>query len=209
MGRGRRGGFPGGSDGKESACDAGDLGSVSGLGRSPGEKNDDPLQYSYLENSMDREAWEVTVHGMERVRHYWVTNTFPFKVSLNHSGDVNSSCKFVLRRVLWVLRGCIFFPYTQFEIGHFPWDPLGREELGLFLVLFTLSTTIHFMFWATPLFRISCWTAHLVPWTVWSIKIKAQIYCFNDAVKGKAGFSALHTSLSHFPLIHWPLGIPP
>jgi len=43
---------------------------VSGLGRSPGEKNDDPLQYSNLENSMDREAWQATVHGMERVRHY-------------------------------------------------------------------------------------------------------------------------------------------
>ena len=47
-------GFPGGSDGKESACNAGDQGSISGLGRSPGEENGNPLQYSCLENSTDR-----------------------------------------------------------------------------------------------------------------------------------------------------------
>ena len=46
-------GFPGGSDGKESTCNEGDLGSIPGLGRSPGEGNDYPLQYSGLENSMD------------------------------------------------------------------------------------------------------------------------------------------------------------
>ena len=50
-------GFPGGSDGKESACNTGDLGSIRELGRSPGEGNGNPLQYSSLENSMDRGAW--------------------------------------------------------------------------------------------------------------------------------------------------------
>ena len=50
-------GFPAGSDGKESASNAGDLGSTPGLGRFPEEGNDYPLQYSCLENSMDREAW--------------------------------------------------------------------------------------------------------------------------------------------------------
>ena len=54
-------GFPGGSDGKESACNAGNLGSIPGSGRSPGEGNGNPLQYSCLENSMDREAWQVKV----------------------------------------------------------------------------------------------------------------------------------------------------
>ena len=49
-------GFPGGSDGKESACNTEDLDSIPGLGRSPGEGNGNPLQYSHLENSMDREA---------------------------------------------------------------------------------------------------------------------------------------------------------
>ena len=49
--------FPDGSDGKESACNAGDLGSIPGLGRSPGEANGNPLQYSCLENPMDGGAW--------------------------------------------------------------------------------------------------------------------------------------------------------
>jgi len=47
------------ADGKESACSAGDLGSISGLGRSPGEGNGNPLQYSCLQNSMDRGAWQA------------------------------------------------------------------------------------------------------------------------------------------------------
>ena len=51
--------FPGGSDGEESTCNVGDLGSIPGLGRSPGEGNGNPLQYSCLENSMDRGAWQV------------------------------------------------------------------------------------------------------------------------------------------------------
>ena len=51
-----RGSFPGGSDGKASACNAGDPGSIPGSGRSPGKENGTPLQYSCLENSMDRGA---------------------------------------------------------------------------------------------------------------------------------------------------------
>ena len=57
----RRVGVPGGSDSKESACNVGDLGLIPGLGRSPGEVNGYPLQYSGLENSMDREAWWAIV----------------------------------------------------------------------------------------------------------------------------------------------------
>ena len=57
-------GFPGGSVVKESACNAGDPGSVPGLGRSPGEGNSNPFQYSCLENSMDRGAWQAIVHGL-------------------------------------------------------------------------------------------------------------------------------------------------
>ena len=53
-----------GSDGRESACKAGDLGSIPGSGRSPGEGNGNPLQCSCLENSMDRGAWWATVHGL-------------------------------------------------------------------------------------------------------------------------------------------------
>ena len=56
-------GFPGGSNGKESACNAGDLGSIPGLGKYPGKGNGNPLQYSCLDNSMDRGAWQATVSG--------------------------------------------------------------------------------------------------------------------------------------------------
>ena len=57
-------GFPGGSDSKESACNAKDPGSIPGLGRSSEEGNGNPLEYSGLENSMNREAWQATVHGV-------------------------------------------------------------------------------------------------------------------------------------------------
>ena len=62
-------GFPGGSDGKESACNAGDLGSIPGLGRSPGEENGNPLQYSCLENSMAEEPGRLQPMGLQRVTH--------------------------------------------------------------------------------------------------------------------------------------------
>ena len=58
--------FPGGSDGKVSACNAGDPGSIPELGRSPGEGNGNPLQYSCLENPTDRGAWWATVHRVDK-----------------------------------------------------------------------------------------------------------------------------------------------
>jgi len=63
--------FPDGSEGKESACsaeDTGDTGSIPGSGRYPGEGNGNPLQYSCLENPMDRGAWRATVHGVAKSR---------------------------------------------------------------------------------------------------------------------------------------------
>ena len=59
-------GFPGDSDSKESACNAGDLSSIPGLGRSPGEGEGNPLQYSCLKNPMDRGAWQAIVHGLAK-----------------------------------------------------------------------------------------------------------------------------------------------
>ena len=59
-------GFPGGSDCKESACNAADLDLIPELGRSPGGGHGNPLQYSCLENPMDREAWCATVHGLAK-----------------------------------------------------------------------------------------------------------------------------------------------
>ena len=58
--------FPGGSAGKESVCNAGNLGLIPGSGRSPGEGNSNPLQYSFLENSTDRGGWWATVHGVTK-----------------------------------------------------------------------------------------------------------------------------------------------
>ena len=68
-------GFPGGLDGKESACNAGDPGSIPGLGRSPGEGNGNPVQYSCLENPVNKGAWQATVHQLQTVGHSLATNT--------------------------------------------------------------------------------------------------------------------------------------
>ena len=62
-------GFPGGSVAKNPPANAGDAGLIPGSGRSPGEENDNQLQYSCLENPMDRGAWWAPVHGIARVRH--------------------------------------------------------------------------------------------------------------------------------------------
>ena len=67
--------FSGGSDGKESACSVEDLGLTPGSGRSSGEGNGNPLQYSCLENPMDRGAWRATVHGVAKSQtqlHYMI-----------------------------------------------------------------------------------------------------------------------------------------
>ena len=61
-------GFSGGSDGKESTCNAGDLGLIPGLGRSPGEGSGNPLQCSCLENPMDRGAWWAAIYGVAQSR---------------------------------------------------------------------------------------------------------------------------------------------
>ena len=77
-------GPPGGSAGKESSRNAGDLGSIPGLGRSPGEGNGNPLQYSCLENPMDRGAWQATVHWVTKSR----TRLSDF-TSLHPPSDIN------------------------------------------------------------------------------------------------------------------------
>ena len=70
-------GFPHSSVGKESACNAGDLGWIPRLGRAPGEGNGTPLQYSCLENPMDRGAWRAAAYGAARVGHDWAAQPPP------------------------------------------------------------------------------------------------------------------------------------
>ena len=70
--------FPGGSEGKESACNVGDPGLIPGLGRSPGEGNGHPLQYSCLKNSMDRGTWQTTIHGVAKSQTQLSDFTFQF-----------------------------------------------------------------------------------------------------------------------------------
>ena len=71
--------LPCGSEGKASACNAGDLALIPGLGRSPGEGNGSPLQYSCLGNPMDREVWQATVH--------WVTKKSDTTQQLNNKNN--------------------------------------------------------------------------------------------------------------------------
>ena len=83
-----------------SACNVGDLGSIPGSGRSPGEENGNPLQYSCLENLMDRGAWKATVHGAAKSRTGLSGFTFTFRLGnllwvLELSVLENSVCKFL------------------------------------------------------------------------------------------------------------------
>ena len=74
--------FPGGSEVKASAWNVGDLGLIPGLGGSPGEGNGNPLQYSCLENPIDRGAWRATVHGV--AKNWTRLNDFHFSLSCKY-----------------------------------------------------------------------------------------------------------------------------
>ena len=76
-------GLPGGSDGKESTCNVGDLGSIPGLGRSPGGGQGNPLPYSCLENLMDRGAWQATVNGVAKSQTWLNTSTIQNQINYN------------------------------------------------------------------------------------------------------------------------------
>ena len=86
--------FPGGSDGKASSYNVGDPGSTPGSGRSSGEGNGNPVQYSCLENSMDGEAWWATVHGVAKSWTWLSDFTFTFKITAD--GD----CSHEIKRLL-------------------------------------------------------------------------------------------------------------
>ena len=100
--------LPGGSDGKESACNVGDLDLIPGLGRSPGERNGNPLQYFCLENNMGRGAWWATVCGVTkswmRLRDLYSRSEWNLKEPTSRQG--------YLRATLWGT--CL--PYTSFAL---------------------------------------------------------------------------------------------
>ena len=98
-------GFPCGSAGKESACNVGDLGSIPGLGRFPGEVNSYPFQYSCLENSMDREAWQAIIHGVTKSRTQLSNFHFHF------SRKEGSICFFSHRNIYL---DSVLFPFRYF-----------------------------------------------------------------------------------------------
>ena len=97
-------GFPGGSEVKVSACNAGDVGSIPGSGRSPGEGNVSPLQYSCLENPMDGGAWWATVHGVAKSR----TRLSDFTHSLTHSVMGPSDSSLAKTRLITMLTNIYF-----------------------------------------------------------------------------------------------------
>ena len=92
------GGFPHSSVGKESACNAGDPGLIPGSGRSPGEGNVNPLQYSCLENPIKRGAWQATVHGIARVKTWLRDYTTP-PHSMGEVNKTNMYLNFILRTI--------------------------------------------------------------------------------------------------------------
>ena len=108
--------FPHSSVSKESACNAGDLGKITGLGRSPGEGNGNPLQYSCLENPMERGAWWATVCGVARVRHNLATKLLLLLLRLSTSPTSSILLLFSFYRRGNGATGCfsIFSSVTQF-----------------------------------------------------------------------------------------------
>ena len=77
-------GVPPSSVSTQSTYNGGDQGSIPGLRRSPGERNGNPLQYSCLENPVDREAWQATAHGVTTLGHNLATKPPPLLLNLNH-----------------------------------------------------------------------------------------------------------------------------
>ena len=102
-------GLPGGSDGKACACNAGDLGLIPVSGRSPGERNGNPLQYSCLENPMNRGAWQVIVHGVAKSQTRLSDFTF-FHFHFSQDRGLQSRSfwthlvHMILNRVFWILK---------------------------------------------------------------------------------------------------------
>ena len=115
--------FPGGSDGNESAWNAGSLGLIPGLGKSLGEENSNPLQYSCLENSMDRGACQATVHGVAKSQTWLSNEQFHIAPTMCHalfqaSGQKGHSNKPILPSSLSSIH-CSIHPYINTYSANF------------------------------------------------------------------------------------------
>ena len=148
-------GFPGGSDGKESACNVGNLGLIPGSERSPGEGNGTPLQYSCLENPMDRGAWWATVYG---VTNDWATNTYLLMnvwESLHLKGGFYSPCHHTRERLhecnnhekSWIIAHLCCCPFLSISNIHF---------------ILNMAIVLHLCFWFFTF--CFCYLEHIFLW---------------------------------------------
>ena len=117
-------GFPGGSDHKDSTCNAGDLGSIPGLGRSPGGGHGNPLQYSCLENPMNRGAWWATVYGVTKSQ-IWLSDSAQHSIGETTYKHINTYIyvwKIVHRNVNRPFLQCKRFPQVSEMFSQNDWS---------------------------------------------------------------------------------------
>ena len=159
-------GFPHSSVGKESACNVGDPGLIPGSGRSPGEGNGNPLRYSCLENSMDRGAWQATVHGVAIVGHDLATKPPPQPLF------------FEMHFFIQVFKGSVTLfifltrkPSLQWYTSLCSWPRIlthliGPQSPGFFLSHQGLTSCDCLFLLFVCFFKLWCWKRLLrVPWT--------------------------------------------
>ena len=132
-------GFPGDLISKESACNAGDPSSISGLGRCPGEMNGNPLQYSCLENPMDRGTWQAIVHGVARGRHNLATKPSWWEAQHAWNGGIILESRERLQNSgeSWLTSRCLILmlnrkPLLVLEQGHDIMEAVSQgDEWGI------------------------------------------------------------------------------
>ena len=128
-------GFPGGLGGKESTCNAGDPGSIPGLGRSLGEGNGNPTQYSYLENPMDRGSWQAAAHGVTKSRRRLNDSHFHFHLHISYTTNINQ------RDMSWWI---YYFSWTHIT------NQLSHTKSNLCLHVYSFASNTYYIGYAYP-----------------------------------------------------------